>query len=57
MTTMKLSSKAKNIYNQINGKTTQLGDLRKIAAGIKKDHELAIELWATQEFSARLLAI
>lgn len=54
---MKLSSKAKNIYNQINGKTTQLGDLRKIATGIKKDHELAIELWATQEFSARLLAI
>lgn len=54
---MALSSKAKNIFSQINGKATPLGDLRKIAIGIKKDHEVAMELWSTQYFSARLLAI
>ena len=54
---MKLSSKAENIYAQINPKTTKLGDLRKMAKAIKKDHELAMELWATGEFLPRKLAI
>ena len=53
---VKLSSKAKNILSQINSKTL-LGDLRKIAKEIKKDHELAMELWSTEEFLPRLLAI
>ncbi|WP_226673449.1 DNA alkylation repair protein [Rossellomorea aquimaris] len=47
---------AENILSQINSKT-KLGDLRKIAKDIKKDHELAMELWSTEEFLARLLAI
>jgi 3-methyladenine DNA glycosylase AlkD len=34
-----------------------LGDLRKIAKDIKKDHELALELWSTGDFLPRLLAI
>ena len=50
------SLKAENILSQINSKT-KLGDLRKIAKDIKKDHELAMELWSTQEFLPRLLAI
>lgn len=50
------SSKAENILLQINSKT-KLGDLRKIAKDIKKDHELAMELWSTEEFLPRLLAI
>jgi 3-methyladenine DNA glycosylase AlkD len=50
------SSKAENILSQINSKT-KLGDLRKIAKDIKKDHELAMELWSTEEFLPRLLAI
>jgi len=54
---MKLSSKAKNIYSQVNQKDTKLGDLRKIAKEIKKDHELALELWSTGEFIPRQLAI
>jgi 3-methyladenine DNA glycosylase AlkD len=54
---MKLSSKAENIYAQINSKTTRLGELRIIAADIKKDHELALELWATGEYFPRQLAI
>ncbi|MCE7070908.1 DNA alkylation repair protein [Dyadobacter sp. CY327] len=53
---MKLSSKADNILEQING-NTKLGDLRKIAKDIKKDHELALELWSTGRFFPRQLAI
>lgn len=56
VTEIKRSSKAENILSQINSKT-KLGDLRKIAKDIKKDHELAMELWSTEEFLPRLLAI
>jgi 3-methyladenine DNA glycosylase AlkD len=54
---MKLSSKAENIYAQVNRTSTQLGDLRKIAKDIKKDHPLAMELWSTGEYLPRQLAI
>lgn len=54
---MKLSTKAKEIIAQISGKDTRLGDLRKIAAEIKRDHELALELWSTKGFFARQLSI
>ena len=54
---MNLSSKATNILTQINGKNTKLGDLRTIAKDIKKDHQLAIELWSSKLFFARQLAI
>ena len=50
------SSKAENILGKISSKT-KLGDLRKIAKEIKKDHELAIELWSMGAFLPRLLAI
>lgn len=53
---MKRSSKAENILEQINSKT-KLGDLRKMAKKIKKDHELAMELWSTGKFLPRQLAI
>jgi 3-methyladenine DNA glycosylase AlkD len=53
---MKRSSQAENILAQINTKT-KLGDLRKIAKDIKKDHELAMELWSTERFLPRQLAI
>ena len=53
---MQLSSKAENILNQINDKT-KLGDLRNLARDIKKDHDLAMELWATGKYLARQLAI
>jgi 3-methyladenine DNA glycosylase AlkD len=35
----------------------RMGDIRKLAAEIKIDHELAMELWATENIDARLLAI
>ncbi|MDX1959159.1 MAG: hypothetical protein SFU98_11340 [Leptospiraceae bacterium] len=53
---MKLSSQAEKILAQFNPKT-KLGDLRKIAKDIKKNHELALELWATEKFLPRQLAI
>lgn len=53
---MKLSPKAKNIVDQLT-ENTKLGDLRTIAKEIKKDHELAMELWSTGLYFARQLAI
>jgi len=53
---MKRSSQADNILAQITPKT-KLGDLRKIASEIKKDHKLALELWSTERFLPRQLAI
>ena len=35
----------------------QMGDLRKVAAKIKRDHLLALALWETGNLDARLLAI
>lgn len=54
---MKLTTKADNILTKITDKNTKLGDLRNIAKDIKKDHQLAIELWSTELFYARQLAI
>ncbi len=54
---MKLSTKAENILTQITDRNTKLGNLRTIAKDIKKDHELAMELWSSQHFFARQLAI
>lgn len=35
----------------------QMGDIRKLAAKIKADHELGLALWKTENLDARLLAI
>lgn len=53
---MGLSAEAKKYYQRIDS-STKLGDLRKIASEIKKNHPLAIELWSTGEYLPRLLAI
>src|SRR5690606_16859582 len=53
---MKVSSQAENILAQINTKT-KIGDLRRIAKDIKKDHQLAMELWSTERFLPRQLPI
>lgn len=53
---IKRSQEAENILAQINSQT-KLGDLRKIAKDIKKNHELAMELWSSEAFLPRLLAI
>ncbi len=53
---MTLSSTAQKILDQIDSKT-KLGDLRKLAKEIKKDHDLAMELWSSGKFLPRQLAI
>lgn len=53
---MKISASAQKIFDQLNDENVKLGDLRKIAKEIKKDHSLAIELWSTGHFLSRLLA-
>ena len=55
-TEAKLSSKAEIILLKIKHNRL-LGNVRKIAKDIKKDHELALELWSTAEFLPRLLAV
>ena len=54
---MNLTPDAEKIYSQISSDGTKLGDLRRIAKEIKKDHSLARELWSTGEFLPRQLAI
>lgn len=54
---MQLSPKATEIYNAVNKDNTKLGDLRKIAKEIKKDHDLAMELWSADGFFPRQLSI
>lgn len=54
---MNLSSKARKIHSQVNSEDTKLGDLRKLAKEIKKDHVLAMELWSTGDFFPKQLAI
>lgn len=54
---MTLLPKTQKIYSQLSKDTPKLGDLRKIAKEIKKDHALAMELWSTGEYYPRLLAI
>lgn len=53
---MKRSSTAESILSQLNDKT-KLGDLRKIAKDLKTNHDLAVELWASEKYFARQLAI
>lgn len=50
------STKAENILSQINDKT-KLGDIKKLANELKKDHGLALELWSTGNYFIRLLAV
>lgn len=54
---MKLSLKAQNTYAKIDASATRMGELKKIAKEIKRDHELALELWSTNEYLPRLLAV
>ncbi len=54
---MALSAKAKEILDVLDMDTPKMGDIKKLAAKIKKDHELALELWHTGEFTPRLLAV
>jgi 3-methyladenine DNA glycosylase AlkD len=53
---MALSAKAKKLAAEVTKGDLKLGDLKKRGAEIKKDHDLAMELWSTGEYYPRLLA-
>lgn len=57
-----LSDEKIRTYNTKNGVGenqfgVKLGDLRKLAKKIKTNHELALELWKTENFDAQMLAM
>lgn len=54
---MTLSPRAKKLVAEITNGNTKFGDLKKRGTEIRKDHELALELWSTGDYYARLLAI
>ncbi|MDO5510667.1 MAG: DNA alkylation repair protein [Weeksellaceae bacterium] len=54
---MSTTKGVEQILEQVAAPDTKMGDLRKIAKDIKKDHELAMNLWQTANFHARLLAM
>ncbi len=45
------------LLSQLGTDNLKLGDLKKMAKEIRKDHELAMALWASGAFYARLLAV
>lgn len=53
---MNLTSKAQGIYSKISAADTRMGELKQLAKEIKKDHDLAMELWSIGEYHPRLLA-
>lgn len=52
---MALSKKTKDIIAGFNS-STKLGDIKKLGKEIKKDHDLALELWSQGSHNGRLLA-
>lgn len=54
---MDLSPKARALYDQIADEATKLGELRRVAKEIRRDHALALELWSTSRMRPRQLAI
>lgn len=53
---MALSARAKELVAELSKGNVKLGDLKKRGQEIKKDHDLAMELWSTGEHYPRLLA-
>ena len=54
---MTLSTKAEQIVSEINHENIKMGDIKKLAKGIKRDHDLALELWSTGKYHPRLLSV
>jgi 3-methyladenine DNA glycosylase AlkD len=50
------STRATKIASELGSEGTQLGDIKKVGKEIKKDHDLAMELWSTGDFRPRLLS-
>lgn len=52
---MALSKRAKKIISELADEP-KFGDIKKLGKEIKKDHELALELWSTGDYHPRLLS-
>ena len=53
---MALSTKAAKIVSDFKREVPKLGEIKKIGKEIKRDHDLAMELWSTGEYFPRLLS-
>jgi 3-methyladenine DNA glycosylase AlkD len=53
---MAMSERAKKLVAELAQGNLLLGEIKKRGAEIKKDHDLAMELWASGEFRPRMLA-
>lgn len=51
-----LSKNAQSLMDRLSA-DMKFGDIKKMAKEIKKDHILALELWSTNDFLARMLAV
>lgn len=56
MGSVAISTKAKKIASELNDEKSKLGDIKKVGKEIKRDNDLAMELWSTGEFRPRLLS-
>ncbi|MFK7926803.1 MAG: DNA alkylation repair protein [Myxococcota bacterium] len=54
---MALSSKARDLHEQVAPVKTAAGTIKKLAKAVKKDHDLGSELWSTGHLHSRLLAV
>ncbi|MCT4662402.1 MAG: DNA alkylation repair protein [Tissierellales bacterium] len=52
-----LSTKANEVLETLNADSVPMGKLKSIAKGIKRDHALAMELWSTEKYYPRLVAV
>lgn len=54
---MVLIAETSKIISELSQENVKMGDIKKIAKEIKRDHELGMKLWVTGELNPRLLAI
>ena len=54
---MGLSVKAKEVIAELDQENIKRSDIKKMGKTIKKDHELAMELWSTADQPPRLLSV
>lgn len=54
---MALSARAKKFVAEFKQGNLKMGDIKSRGKEIKKDHELAMELWSTGEYYPRLLSV
>lgn len=52
-----LSKQATEVLVKLRDENILMGGVKKLAKSIKKDHELAMELWKTKEYFPRLLSV